>query len=119
MNKLREQRDLRLAFSIAGGVFGGLALYRILIWTHEWWDDLYSEQKSNFLIGAILLATAAGLVLGARWVLRRFKVRRWVAGVSILSAVLIATALVGVLHQLALEREGNQYLNQIDAQNHR
>lgn len=70
-NKLKSSRDLRLAATIAAGVFGGLFAYRLFMWSHEWWENLSTDNQQEMLATA-LGAAMAGIVFYA---LRRVRAR--------------------------------------------
>ncbi len=68
LDTLRKNPQARLALAIAAGVFGGLLLYRVFIWVHEWWEDGDADPYKP-AIRALLMAVV--LVAAFRWLRRR------------------------------------------------
>lgn len=71
MERLREKLDLRLTLTIAAGIFGGLTLYRLFMWSHEWWADLSSERKTDLLSVALVAIIGGATHYGLRRVITR------------------------------------------------
>ena len=68
IEKLKEAVDLRLGVTVALGVFGGLFVYRLFMWTIEWWRDLRSDAQESYIVVALIMA-ATGFVF---YILYRF-----------------------------------------------
>jgi predicted PurR-regulated permease PerM len=113
VERLREKLDLRLALTIAAGISGGLIIYRLFMWTHEWWEELGSTNRSNVSGVVLILAIVAGLFFGVRWTLRRFKPRRWVIAASLLGVAVLFICIVGIHERLAVANQGNLYLDSL------
>jgi hypothetical protein len=96
--KLKKHPELRQSLGIAVGVFAGLIGYRLVMWAHEWWENLQDHIQRNILLIACAIALLVCLFFAIRWLLRKYGRRRVLVGGPTL-LLLIGVALFTAIYQ--------------------
>lgn len=67
--KLKKVLDLRLACTVAAGVFGGLFVYRVFMWIHEWLEE--TDNIGPSIAALIFIAVIAFAFIFVRRLIKR------------------------------------------------
>lgn len=104
------KKEIRLAATIAAGVFGGLLAYRLFMWTHEWWENLSTDNQQATLVMALALVLVGALVFRFRATIKSFCFRRRYVLTVALTALAVVAYIGGTAY--ARQQQAKQYWEQ-------